>query len=216
MATLTYNQIEEKNNNVMNEEKALSIAFDLLDKVIQGFVGFESAESLANRYIASNSDKSKDEIVDSLIKWESSKSFGIGFVSGLGGFITALGSIPASITANLLLQIRLCSAISLIYGEDIQTEEMKTFLLVSAVSSSIFNTLGIKTINKEFSRNIPRVLFKLLKQELSSKLVKIFSAKVASRIALYGVPVLGGIINGSLESYFLYQIGINHKNKISN
>jgi hypothetical protein len=216
MENLNYHYIEGVTNNVVDEEKALSIAFALLDKVNEGFVGFESAESLANRYILANPDKTRDEIVDSLIKWESSKSFGIGFVTGLGGFITALGSIPASITANLLLQIRLCSAISLIYGEDIQTEEMKTFLLVSAVSSSLFNTVGITTINKELVRNIPRILFRTLQKELASKLVKILGAKVASRIALYGVPVLGGFINGTFESYFLYQIGINHKNRITN
>jgi ATP-dependent Clp protease ATP-binding subunit ClpB len=73
-----------------------------------------------------------------------------------------------------------------------------------------------ETALKKEKDNLSKERLETLQKELASRLVKILGAKVASRIALYGVPVLGGFINGSLESYFLYQIGINHKNRIIN
>jgi hypothetical protein len=68
------------------------------------------------------------ENVNSLIRWQNTKSATSGFLSGLGGVIVMPVAIPANITSVILVQIRMVAAIAHMGGHDLKSDEVKTFV----------------------------------------------------------------------------------------
>ena len=77
--------------------KALQVVQTIADSGIDGVGPLISAEELAQEYLNDSSYSGNDERVDALIRWETSKNFGSGFLTGLGGLITLPASVPAAL-----------------------------------------------------------------------------------------------------------------------
>eukprot|EP00966_Prymnesium_polylepis_P040999 951464-Prymnesium_polylepis.1 len=81
-------------------------------------VQLEPAVVLAETYLEqANGDVAS--AVDSLVTWQSTRTFGSGFASGIGGFATMAVAVPTSLFAAWTISMRLAFAIAHLHECDI-------------------------------------------------------------------------------------------------
>ena len=159
------------------ESKALQVANWLTEKAVGGVGPLSSAEELALEYLNDSSYESNDKRVDSLIKWETSKNFSTGFITGLGGFATLPVTIPASLGASWILQARMAAAIARIYGHDLSEDRVKTLILCVIIGQDIKEVckqVGIKIGTKltyVAIRKLPGEVLKRINQAVGFRLL---------------------------------------------
>ncbi|MBN1233069.1 MAG: EcsC family protein [Candidatus Coatesbacteria bacterium] len=179
---------------------------------INGFPPLSSAEKLASRYIKNEKFADNDRRVKSLIKWEASKNFTTGFLTGLGGLITIPLSVPGSLAAAWLIQARMVGAIAIIYGHDIREDSVKTLLILCLQGDDIKKILknaGVKITNRTLTQILIRtpssVLIEINKKVGYRLVAKTGEKSIASMSKI--IPVAGSVISGGIDAYACRKIG---------
>ncbi|MGR3884950.1 MULTISPECIES: EcsC family protein [Enterobacteriaceae] len=105
----------------LNEGKIMQALNWAYDKALDGTIpGTNSSYEMAENYLKGEGDLTKK--VNSLIRWQNTKSATTGFVSGLGGIITLPVSIPASIATVMYVQISMITTIAIMGGYDVKDD----------------------------------------------------------------------------------------------
>jgi uncharacterized protein (DUF697 family) len=190
-------------------QQALEYAYE---KAIVGFTGVDSALELAENYKKEYPGNNSEQ-VDALIRWQIAKSATSGFVTGLGGLITLPIAIPANIASVLFIQIRMIVAIAVIGGYDPKDDKVKALVYACLAGS------GIKDILKEAGIEMgKRISIKLIKEYLTrGAIVRINRAVGFRLLTQFGtkgivnagklVPIVGGLIGGSMDAIWTKSIG---------
>jgi EcsC protein family len=192
--------------NGSNWSKAVNWA---IDKAIDGGVPpLSSARDLAEEYRIDKSYDSDDARVRALIRWETTKNFTSGFITGLGGILTLPVNVPAALGAAWLIQSRLAAAIAIIYGHDISEDRVRTMVLLTLVGDAAINVLkdiGVKVGRKSFAQileKIPgRVLIQINKQVGYRLMTKAGEEGIVNLTK--AIPVAGGLVGGGFDAVFL-------------
>lgn len=171
-------------------------------KAVTGFSGVDSAYELANEYLSQG--ESLSEQVDSLIKWQVAKSAASGFVTGIGGLITLPIAVPANIASVMYVQIRMICAIAHMGGHDIRSDKVKTFIYLCMVGNGAKELL--KNVSVRISEKVLIRTINSLVNQLSTKLATKIGEKGATSLGK-AVPVLGGVVGGSLDAVSTRIIG---------
>ncbi|WP_101689321.1 EcsC family protein [Dysgonomonas massiliensis] len=171
-------------------------------KAVTGFSGVDSAYELANEYLSQG--ESLSEQVDSLIKWQVAKSAASGFVTGIGGLITLPVAVPANIASVMYVQIRMICAIAHMGGHDIRSDKVKTFIYLCMVGNGAKELL--KNVSVRISEKVLIRTVNSLVNQLSTKLATKIGEKGATSLGK-AVPVLGGVVGGSLDAVSTRIIG---------
>ena len=184
----------------------------LLDKGLRGAGPLSSAAELAKAYREDPAYASDDRRVAALIKWESGKNFTSGFVTGLGGLVTFPVSIPAALGASWLIQARMAGAIAAIYGHDLDSERVRTKILLSLagdIAKDAMKDLGLKTGNALTQRAVEQIPGRAL-VEINKRIGAQLLARAGQRVVLRfprAVPVLGGVVGGFLDAAVCRVVG---------
>lgn len=187
------------------ESKALQVANWLTEKAVGGVGPLSSAEELALEYLNDSSYESNDKRVESLIKWETSKNFSTGFITGLGGFATLPVTIPAALGASWILQARMAAAIARIYGHDLSEDRVKTLILCVIIGQDIKEVCkqaGIKIGTKltyVAIRKLPGEALKRINQAVGFRLLTKAGEKGIINLTKL-VPVVGGVVGGTFDA----------------
>jgi hypothetical protein len=112
--------------------KALDYAYD---KAVNGLPGMDTAEELANGYLAG--DLSLDKKAKKLVWWQTAKAATSGFITGLGGLITIPVAAPANIASVLYVQIRMIAAIAVMGKYDVRSDQVKSLVYMCLCGSAI-------------------------------------------------------------------------------
>lgn len=172
--------------------------------------GFDSAEELAQDYL--DGAGSLEKKVDSLIRWQDSKAATSGFITGLGGLITLPVAIPANISSVLLVQIRMVAAIAIMGGYDVTDDKVKTLVyvcLLGNAANEVMKQVGVKVGAKVTQAAIKKLSMELIKQinkQVGFRLVTKFGEKGLINLGK-AIPVLGGVISGTLDALSTHAIG---------
>ena len=110
------------------------------DKAVNGVIGLDSAQELAESYRDNN--LSVYEQANSLIRWQNSKAATSGFVTGLGGLLVLPVTLPANIASVMYVQIRMIAAIAHLGGYDVRNDKVK---LLSILALQIAQKMCSKT-----------------------------------------------------------------------
>ncbi len=195
-----------------NDASANKLATFLLEKGLAGAGPLSSAEDLASEYLIDSSYGNDDRRVDALIRREMTKNFTSGFITGLGGLVTFPVSIPAALGASWLIQARMTGAIARIYGHDLASERVRTKILLSLagdVAKDAMKDLGLKLDNKLTQRAVDEIPGRAL-VEINKRVGAKLIAKVGQKVVLRfprAVPVLGGVVGGSLDAMVCRMVG---------
>ena len=192
--------------------KALQVVKKIADYGIDGVGPLSSAEKLAQEYLNDSSYSSNDERADALIRWETSKNFGSGFLTGLGGLITLPASVPAALGASWAVQARMSAAIAVIHGHDIHEDRIRTFVLLTLLGDAgkeIMRQAGIKIgqrVTLTLIKKIPgRVLIEINKKIGFRLLTKAGERGVVNFTK--AVPIIGGLVGGTVDAIACRVVG---------
>ena len=200
---------------VDEESKALQLAKWITDKGIDGVSPvLSSAACLADEYLKNVKFKNDDDRIDSLVNWETSKNFTTGFLTGLGGVVVMPVTLPAAFGASWILQTRMCAAIAKIRGHSIEDPLVRTFVvgcLLGDVLNNIGKIAGIQVGNwaaRSLVAGIPGPLLRMINVQIGRQLL----TKGTTGTLMKAVPVVGGVVGGTVDAYYCRVAGRVAKN----
>lgn len=192
-------------DDVLTASNATKVVRYLLDKGIGGVPPLSSSEHLAQEYLLDQGYRDNDHRVASLVRWETSKNFSSGFLTGLGGIITMPISVPTALGASWVVQARMAGAIARIYGHDVTDDRVRTFVLLSLAGDSakdLIKDAGIRLARSGMRRalaQIPgRALVEINKQIGFRLLTKAGERGIVNLSK--AIPLAGGVVGGSLDA----------------
>lgn len=190
---------------------------DVLNKLyIQSVNGIPKVslpiEDLVKDYLSKNKDV--DKAAKSLINNSIVKCGTSGFLTGLGGFLSMIATLPANITSVMYVQLRMCCAIAKMGGYDIHSDQVQTMIyacLTGSAMSDILKQAGIKFGNKfgvAMVKKIPGAVINKINQKVGFRFITKFGETGIVNLAKV-VPVLGGVIGGGVDVASTRIIGNN-------
>jgi len=184
----------------------------ILDNAVNGIPPLSSASALAKEYAIDSSYPDNESRTDALINWETAKNFTSGFITGLGGLITLPVSIPTALGASWVIQARMCGAISVIYGHDLEEDRVRTLVLISLLGGAgkeVLKEAGIKVgqrVTLSVIKMIPgKVLIDINKKVGFRLLTKAGEKGIVNFTKV--VPVVGGIVGGTFDALTCRTVG---------
>ncbi len=199
---------EQKQSEDSNKMlRVLDWAYEI---ALNGLPGMGTAIDLAHDY--ENEEGSLTDKVNSLIRWQISKTATSGFLTGVGGLITLPVAVPADLASSVYIQMRMIAAIAHLGGYDVKNDKVKTLIYICLVGESAKDILkdagiriGLKTGEKLIARIPGKVLVKI-NQMVGFKLATKFGTKGAINLVKI-IPVFGGIVGGTINGITTNIIG---------
>lgn len=189
-------------DNQLSESKVGKLLDWAYEKSINGIPGTDTAYELAENFMLKHN--SLDKAINSLVRWQNTKSATSGFLTGLGGLITLPVAIPANIASVTYVQIRMIAAIAHMKGYDLKDDQVKTFVFVCLTgqsASDILKQAGIKAgtaLTKQAIKKIPGEIIKSINKAVGFRLVTKFGEKGVVNLGK-AVPLIGGFIGGTVD-----------------
>lgn len=182
----------------------MTLIQNIIQHGINGAGPLVSAKALANEYRATY--PSVERALDQLIKTEGRKSFGSGFVTGLGGFALLPVTLPSGMYASWVVQARLIAAIAELCGLDSNSNEVQTIVLLAMIGDGVkevFKELGIKVgqnVTKAVIKKIPGKVLIEINKKVGMRLLTKSGEKGLINLSK-AIPLVGGLIGGGVDCY---------------
>ncbi|MCQ0025336.1 EcsC family protein [Streptomyces somaliensis DSM 40738] len=147
-----------------------------------------------------------DAVVARLIKESVAAAGTQGFVTGLGGLITAGVTIPANVAASVAINMRLVGAIAHLRGWNLQDPHARTVAMMLAIgmsAQSVLANFGVKVgqkLGEQLIKKIPAAMLQAINKKAGFHLVAKYGTKRAAITLAKGVPILGGIVGGAVDA----------------
>ena len=187
----------------MNRETIMNTLDALYAKALEGLPPKkEAAVPMAARYMK-NAD-SIDDAAMSLINSQLRKCTATGFVLGLGGLVTLPVAVPVNLAAVLYFQLRLIAGLAYMGGYDVHSSQVRMMSYVCLAGISLEQVLkgtGIKIgtrITKSVVSKLPGKITATINRRLGYRLFTKFGTRTSVSVGKL-VPVVGGIVSGSLD-----------------
>jgi hypothetical protein len=194
------------------DSKALKLVRWITEKAIAGIPPLSSADDLALEYLNDETYLDNGDRIDSLIRWETTKNFTSGFLTGLGGVMTLPITLPAAFGASWVVQARMSAAIAKLSGHDIQSDRVQTFVVASLLGDGVKELLkqsGIqigKGLARSLLKQVPgKVLIAINKQVGFRLLTKAGSTGAVNLVKI--IPFVGGAVGGTVDAYMCKAVG---------
>jgi len=185
---------------------------EALDRAIHGIGPLPPAAKAAEKQLAEqNGDVAKAvrELIENHVRYAGAQ----GFVTNLGGLVTAALTIPANITGLALIQCRMVAGIAHLRGYDLEDPRVRNAILVGVLGEDSVNSL-IKR------RKIPAPPMALataphhdpnldatISVEVATDLISRVAGKRLATTVGRRVPVVGGLVGATADGYITWRIG---------
>lgn len=187
----------------LNEGKIMQALNWAYDKALDGTIpGTDSSYDMAENYL--KGEENLETKVNSLIRWQNTKSATTGFVSGLGGIITMPVAIPANIATVIYVQIRMITAIAIMGGYDVKDDRVKALVyscLAGNAAKDILKGTGIiigSKMSTQLIKSISRETIVAINKRVGFRLLTKFGEKGAINLGKM-IPLVGGVIGGTFD-----------------
>jgi hypothetical protein len=185
---------------------ALALIQKLNDLGIEGQApGMKSSVELARDYLSDSRYATHDARIDSLVRWESSKSFTTGFATGLGGLIVLPVTVPAAIGAAWIVQARMVGAIAHMRGYDLEDDRVRT-LAFAAIAGDATAMEAVKRIGTDLATRASKQAVQRVSGRALIEINKKVGFRLLTKAGTTGVinlskaiPIVGGIVGGTVD-----------------
>lgn len=192
-------------SEVPDDGVLMKLVNGILSHGVDGLGPMASSAELAKQYEDDASYSSRDERIDAMIRWEASKNFWTGFVTGMGGLMTLPVAIPASMYATWFVQARLAGGVATLRGYSTVDERVRTLILLSLIGDAgrelaknagvqIGNKLGMKAVSA-----IPGKVLIEINKKVGFRLITKAGEKGVVNLTK-AVPILGGLVGGTVDA----------------
>lgn len=185
---------------------------EALQRAINGAGPLPGAASAADKQLAEQHgdvDAAIHEVIENNVRLAG----GQGFLTNLGGLVTAAVTIPANITGLALLQCRMIAGIAHLRGYDLDDPRVRNAILTCMLGEDAVTSL----VKKQKLPAPPMALAtapthdpqvdRLVAAEVASELLtKVAGKRVAATIGRR-VPVVGGLVGAGADGFSTWQIG---------
>lgn len=194
-------------------QQALDWAYD---KAVNGVKGLDTAQEIAESYMKEGNSPINN--ANSLIRWQNSKAITSGFITGLGGVMVMPVTLPANMTSVLYIQLRMIAAIAYMGGYDLKDDKVRTIVytcLCGSAVSDILKRAGVdvgKKLTLSTIKNMSGAIITKINQAVGFRLLTKFGGKGIINLGKL-VPVVGGVIGGTLDGVTTNIIGNTARNQ---
>ena len=196
-------ELEEKGTKML---KVMDWAFE---KANSNIPGLGSSSDMAKKYMEKYGNVST--AINHLVNWQITSSATTGFITSFGGLPTMAVTLPANIAGVMAIQLRMIGAIAELGGFHENTEEKKTGMYLCLLGSQAGDVLS-KTASQfavKFAtaslKKLPGEVLKKINQAVGFRLFTKFGQKGLVNIHK-AIPVLGGVVGGSVDALSTYSI----------
>jgi len=185
---------------------------EALDRAIHGVGPLPPAARAAEKQLAEQDgdvNRAVRELIENHVRYAGAQ----GFVTNLGGLVTAALTIPANITGLALIQCRMVAGIAHLRGYDLEDPRVRNAVLVTVLGEDAVNAL-IKR------RKLPAPPMALataphhdpnldatISVEVGSDMVSRVAGKRLAVTVGRRVPVVGGLVGLGADGYVTWRIG---------
>ncbi|MEU0987105.1 EcsC family protein [Streptomyces sp. NPDC005953] len=147
-----------------------------------------------------------DAVVARLIKESVAAAGAQGFITGLGGLLTASVTIPANVAASFAVNMRMAGAIAHLRGWDIRDPHARTVAMMLAIGMStqrVLAAFGVKAGQKfgeQMIKKIPITMIRAINKKAGTHLVAKYGTQRAAITLAKGIPILGGLVGGAVDA----------------
>ncbi|MFF9123908.1 EcsC family protein [Streptomyces sp. NPDC014889] len=147
-----------------------------------------------------------DAVIARLIKESVAAAGTQGFVTGLGGLLTAGVTIPANVAASFVVNMRMAGAIAHLRGWDVRDPHARTVAMMLAIgmsAQSVLAAFGVKVgqkLGEQVIKKIPIAMLRAINKKAGFFLVSKYGTKRAAITLAKGIPILGGIVGGVVDA----------------
>jgi len=185
---------------------------EALDRAIHGVGPLPPAARAADKQLAEQDgdvDRAVHEVIENHVRYAGAQ----GFVTNLGGLVTAALTIPANISGLALIQCRMVAGIAHLRGYDLEDPRVRNAILVSVLGEDSVNAL-VK------QRKIPAPPMALatapqhdpkldatISVEVATDLISRVAGKRLATTVGRRVPVVGGLVGAGADGFVTWRIG---------
>ncbi|MDO7868306.1 EcsC family protein [Nocardioides jiangxiensis] len=185
---------------------------EAMDKAITGVGPLRPAVRAAEKQLA---DEQGDAVAAAkdIVRVHVAYASAQGFVTNIGGLMTAIAAVPANITGLTLIQVRMIAEIAHVHGHDLNDVKVRR-----AVVTALLGEDAIRKAVKK--KQLPGTPYELatgpsFKPELEAALSLEIATELITRVAgrrlatTVGkrVPVLGGVVGLTADGFATWQLG---------
>ncbi|MDQ4053985.1 MAG: EcsC family protein [Actinomycetota bacterium] len=183
-----------------------------LDRAIRGVGPLPPAAEAAAKQLAEQKgdvDRAVHELIDNHVRYAGAQ----GFLTNLGGLVTAAFTIPTNITGLTLIQCRMVAGIAHLRGYDLEDPRVRNAILVSILGDDTVNQLvkkkkipappmALATAPRHDAR-----LDAVISAEVASDLISRIAGKRLATTIGRRVPVVGGLVGMGADGFVTWKIG---------
>ena len=186
----------------------------IVDPAINGLGILCTAKELAEEYLNDDRYASKPEMVNSMINWESSKNYSVGFVTALGGGVMLPAGVAGDLYVSWVIQARMSAAIAYIYGYDLNEDRTKTFILATILGEKLLKEVLKDFAIKFVTKGAKNLIMKGIKGATLRAINKAVGMRLVTKAGEKGlinlvkiVPVISGFVGGVIDVAYCRTVG---------
>jgi len=193
-------------------ELSAHFVHESLRRAIEGVGPLPGAAAAAEKALAAeagNVDRAIHEVIETHVRYAGAQ----GFVTNVGGLVTAVVAIPANIAGLALIQCRLVASIAHLRGYDLTDQRVRNAVLACVLTEDTVRTLVRKKRLPSTPMGIATApahdehLDTVVAAEVTSELLtKVAGKRIASTVGRR-VPVVGGLFGATADAYITWQVG---------
>lgn len=183
-----------------------------LHRAIVGVGPLPPAARAAEKQLAEqhgNRDRAVHEVIESHVRLAGAQ----GFVTNLGGLVTAAVALPANITGLALIQCRMIAGIAHLRGYDLDDPRTRNAILICLLGEEVIEELVRKgtlpappMALATAPRHQPELDAVISGQVASALVARVAGKRLAGAIGRR-VPVVGGLVGAGTDGYVTWRVG---------
>ncbi|MCW2843668.1 MAG: hypothetical protein JWN22_1584 [Nocardioides sp.] len=189
-----------------------SFVREALHRAIVGVGPLPAAATAADKQLREQHgdvEKAVHEVIENHVRYAGAQ----GFVTNLGGLVTAAFTIPANISGLALVECRMIAGIAHLRGYDLDDPRVRNAILTCLLGEDHVNSL----VRKKKLPAPPMALAtapthdpdldRIISAEVASELItKVAGKRLAITIGRR-VPIVGGVVGAGADGYATWRIG---------
>ena len=183
-----------------------------LERAINGVGSLPGAATIAQRLLdehRGDADKAIRDLIEMHVRYAGAQ----GFLTNLGGLVTAAVAIPANITGLALIQCRMVASIAWLRGYDLDDPRVRNAVLATILGEDDVEKLIRKrrlpappmalATAPQYDPDLDRVVAGEVAAEL---ITRVAGKRLASTIGRR-VPVVGGVVGLTVDGFETWRVG---------
>lgn len=183
-----------------------------LDRAIRGVGPLPPAAAAADKQLQEqrgNVERAIHEVIENHVRYAGAQ----GFLTNLGGLVTAAVTIPTNITGLALVECRMIAGVAHLRGYDLDDPRVRNAILVCLLGEDT-----VKRLVKAKKLPAPPMalatapahdpeLDRLISSEVASDLITKVAGKRLAITVGRRIPVVGGVVGAGADGYATWKIG---------